>query len=173
MWSLKKFHRVGELIAVFAVVVSLIFVGIEIAQNNQLTRETSTQRLVSELRSVQRALSDNADFACLYGRATQDYLSLSGSERLRFSGYVLSLFQVYQEMHILMRRDRIEPEIWQGAHALLLESMQLRGLQEWFTTRRHWFSEDFQQYIEGLIGQYPMENVIIYDDPTCSPSGGN
>ena len=63
MWTLKQFHRVAELTAAIAVVVSLIFVGLEIAQNNQISVEDSTQRLLSESRSIQRALTDDADFA--------------------------------------------------------------------------------------------------------------
>jgi len=139
MWTLKKFHRVGEFTASIAVVISLTFVGIEIAQNNQLNIETSTQRLVSELRGNQRSLSVNAEFACIYTKGMQDYLSLRGSNRIRYSAYLLSGFQVFEEMYLLMQRDRIEPDIWQGIHATLLELMQHRGNQEWFATRRHWF----------------------------------
>ena len=172
MWTLKKFHLVGELTASIAVVISLTFVGIEIAQNNQLNIESSTQRLVSEIRGNQRLLSDNAEFACIYARGTQDFLNLSGANRLRYSAYTLSGFQVYQQMHLLMQRDRIESETWQGVHAGLLEIMQLRGNQEWFDTRRHWFSNSFQEYIDSLSGNFAPEKAVIYDDPTCSTSGG-
>jgi hypothetical protein len=172
MWKLKKFHRVGELTASIAVVISLTFVGIEIAQNNKLNIETSTQRLVSELRGIQHLLSDNAEFACIYTKGMQDYLSLSGSHRIRYSAYHLSTFQVYQEMYLLMQRERIEPEIWAGVHSALFESMQLRGIQEWFATRRHWFGNSFQEYIVSLPGKFALEKSVIYDDPACSTSGG-
>ncbi len=173
MWTLKQAHRVGELAAAVAVVVSLIFVGLEVAQNNQINIETSTQQLLSEQRAIFRTLADNAEFACIYTRATQDYLSLSGSERLRYSAYVLSLMQTFQEMHILMQRGRIEPAVWQGEEVMIAEAMQLPGNQEWFATRRHWFSDGFQQYIDGLVGKYPAKDVVIYDDPACSTTDGS
>lgn len=83
MWTLKKAHRAGELAAAVAVVVSLIFVGFEVAQNNQINIETSTQQLLSEERAIFRTIADNAEFAWIYTRGRQDYLGLSGSERIR------------------------------------------------------------------------------------------
>ena len=173
MWTLKKAHRVGELAAAVAVVFSLIFVGTEISQNNQINREMSTQRLLSEQRAIFRSLSDNAEFACVYSRATQDYLGLSGAERLRYSAYVLPMFQAWETMHILMRRGRIEPEIWEGQNRLMLEVVHLPGNQEWFATRRHWFGNEFQQFIDELVSQLPEREVVIYDDPSCSTADGS
>ncbi len=173
MWSLKKLHRAGELAAAVAVIASLIFVGAEVAQNNQISIETSTQRLLSEQRATYSLISESEGFACIYVRGAQNYLSLSGSERLRFSAYALPIFQSFEAMHILMQRGRIEPEIWQGQQRILLEALNLPGLREWYATRRHWFGDDFQQYVEKLVGQLPGREPVIYEDPACPPATGS
>jgi hypothetical protein len=173
MWTLKQAHRVGELTAAVAVVISLIFVGIEVAQNNQINIENFTQRTLSEQRHVIRTLADNADFACIYSRASQNYGQLSGSDRLRYSAYVLSLFMTFEEMQMLMQRGRIEPGIWQAQDRLITEIIQLPGNQQWFATRRNWFSDGFQEYLDGLVGKIPMKDVVVYEDPVCISTGGN
>ncbi len=66
-----------------AVVVSLIFVGLEVQQNSQVSIETATQRLLSEQRAVQRIISANSDFACIYLRGVQDVHGMNGPDRVR------------------------------------------------------------------------------------------
>jgi hypothetical protein len=48
MWKLGKIHKIGELVAAIAVVTSLLFVGIEIQQNNQIQSQTATRSLVRD-----------------------------------------------------------------------------------------------------------------------------
>ena len=64
---------------------------------------------------------------------------MSGPDRIQFSAYMVSAFQVYNQMYVLAERERIEPEIWQGVESLLSEMVHHRGIQQWFGTRRHWF----------------------------------
>ena len=84
--SMKRVLQIGELIAAAAVVISVIFVVIEIRQNSEAQIQSTTQAAVSDYIGSLERLVDNPDFTCLYVRAVQDYQSLTGSERLRFSG---------------------------------------------------------------------------------------
>lgn len=173
MFTLKKAHRTAELLAAIAVVISLIFVGVEIGQNSQINIENSTQQILSEQRAIIRTFSEDVTFACLYVRGTNDYMNLSASEKARFSAYMSSFFGVAEDMHILMMRNRIEPEVWQGQERRMADAFELRGIKEWYATRRHWFSDSFQRYVDDLESQYPLNDDVIYSDPNCSPGNSN
>jgi len=77
MWPLSKIHQVGELIAAVAVVISLIFVGYEVRQNNERQIQATTQTMVSDYASGLLAVANDAELACIYVRGTADYLSLT------------------------------------------------------------------------------------------------
>ena len=48
MWSLDKVHKMGELIAAAAVIISLIFVGREIRDNTVASEAATYQSLASD-----------------------------------------------------------------------------------------------------------------------------
>ena len=173
MLSLKKMHQVGELIAAVAVVISLVFVGYEVQQNSVAQSQSATEAVVRDFVGAIRSLSTDAEMACIYASGVQDFGSLSGSERLRLSAYLLGVYYAIQEMHSLTKRGSIDPSIWRGFDRVSQETMVLPGVRQWFATRRHWFSEDFQLYVEEKSLQSSSVNPVIYDDPACLRNHGN
>ena len=163
-WPMKRALQIGELVAAAAVVISVIFVVIEIRQNSEAQVQSTTQAAVSDYISSLERLVDNPDFTCLYVRAVQDYRSLSGSERLRFSGYYMSTYYQLQEMHRLVEEGAIDDDTWSGFHALLTETTRYPGVREWWEDRRSWFSVRFQDYIDALIAANPPVGEYLFDD---------
>jgi hypothetical protein len=66
VWTLETAYRVGELAAAAAVVLSLLFVGYEIKQNNRRQVQATTQALVSQYTDKVSLLAQDAELACLY-----------------------------------------------------------------------------------------------------------
>lgn len=169
-WTLRGALQVGELLAAVAVVLSVVFVGLEIRQNSRSQVLSVTQGAVSDYIGSLELLAENADLACLYVRAAQDYDGLSGSEKLRFSAFYMSTYYQLQEMHRLVGEEALDADTWSGFHALLKETTRYPGVREWFAVRRSWFSERFQAYIAGLIDAAPPIDAYVFQDqrdPAC------
>jgi hypothetical protein len=171
MPPLARIRQFGEVIAALAVVVSVVFVGAEIRQNSKAQVQSTTQSVVSDYLGSLERITDNAEVACIYVRGAQDFRSLSGSERLRFSAFYMSLYYQLQEMHRLAGEGSIDADTWSGFHRLLKETTQYPGVRQWFDLRRSWFSNRFQDYIDGLIRDNPpIDDYPFKDesDPACS-----
>lgn len=70
-------------------------------------------------------------------------------------------------MHNLAEQGSIVPSVWRGFDELTQEIMQLPGLRQWFATRRSWFRESFQAYLDELALKRSPVAPVIYDDPAC------
>lgn len=167
MWPLGKIHKVGELVAAAAVVISLVFVGYEVKQNSQAQTRMATEAVVRDFVGTIRSLNADADMACIYSVGVQDFESLSGSERLKLSAYLMGVFYAIQDMHNLQKQDEIDPGIWRGFEQLSHEILQLPGIVQWFATRRHFFSENFQTYVDSIASNQSSVKPVVYDDPAC------
>lgn len=168
---MNRIRQVGEGIAALAVVVSVVFVGVEIRQNSEAQIRSTTQFVVSDYIASLEKISDSAEFACLYVEGAQDWRSLSGSERLRFSAFYMSIYYQLQEMHRLSEDGAIDADTWSGFHSLLKETTRYPGVRQWFGTRRNWFSARFQDYVDALIRDNPpIEDYLFEDavDPACA-----
>jgi hypothetical protein len=170
MWPLSKILQIGEIVAALAVVVSVGFVAIEIRQSSDAQIRSTTQAAVGNyITSLERHV-DNPDFACLYIRGAQDYRSLRGADRLRFSAYYMSTYYQLQEMLQLAEEGSIDADTWSGFQNLLTETTRYPGVRQWFSDRRHWFSSRFQDHIDSLIQEnQPIEDYLFNDDSdqTC------
>lgn len=163
-WTLAKVLQVGEIIAAVAVVVSVVFVALEVRQNSRAQIRSTTQSAVSDYVGSLELLAANADLACLYARSAQDYEALSGSERLRFSAFYMATYYQLQEMHRLAEEGAIDADTWSGFHALLRETTRYPGVRQWFALRRDWFSERFQTYIDTLIDEATPVEAYLFND---------
>ncbi len=163
-WPLGKILQAAEIIVAVAVVISVIFVGLEVRQNSRAQILSTTQNAVSDYIGSLEALAENPSLACLYVRAVQDYDGLSGSERLRFSAFYMSTYYQLQEMHRLAGEGAIDADTWTGFHALLTETTRYPGVRQWFAQRRSWFSERFQAYIDQLIAEATAVEAYLFND---------
>lgn len=168
--SMQKLLQVGEILAALAVVTSVVFVALEIRQNSEAQVMSATQSVVSDYIGSLERFIDNPDFACLYVRGAQDYQSLSGSERLRFSAFYMSTYYQLQEMHRLAEEGSIDADTWSGFRSLLEETTRYPGVRQWFAARRTWFSTRFRDYVDELIRDNPPVEDYLFedeDDPGC------
>ena len=171
--KLKKYALIAETVGGLAIVLSMFFVGYELQQSNKTSIQTATQAVVSDYAAALRTLSEDGQLACIYSRGMQDFNALSGSERVRFSAWMLSVFIVVQEMHLSYRLGGMDESSWNGFKSIIEEIIQLPGTQQWLEIRRHWFGDDFREFLDEMVASSSTINPIIYDDPACSPAIGN
>ena len=169
-FPLARVIQIGELLVAIAVVISVVFVAVEIRQNSEAQIRSTTQEAVANYISSLERMVDNPDFSCLYIRGVQDYRALSGADRLRFSAYYMSTYYQLQEMFQFSEQGSIDADTWSGFLGLLTETTRYPGVRQWFSDRRHWFSSDFQAYVDKLIQEnLPIEDYLFNDnnDQTC------
>ena len=58
MWNLDCIHKVGELTAAVAVVISLVFVGIQVRQNTEIQKQLATRSLARDWNTAAAAYQD-------------------------------------------------------------------------------------------------------------------
>ena len=87
MWSLSKMHQAGELIAAIAVVISLIFVGLQIKDNTIATEAATYQDTVAYDIEILLNMGSTPEMARVFFTFRDDLL-----RHLLFSGYFDPLF---------------------------------------------------------------------------------
>jgi hypothetical protein len=111
--SLQDLANLGEVIGAIAVIVSLIYLAVQIRENTRAMRRAATQDIHRSLNDQTRCLVESPDLAALYFRASQRPEELTGEERFRFQfllTYVLSNFELAIEYYRegLLSDDMIE-----------------------------------------------------------------
>ena len=156
-----------EIIGVIAVLMSLVFVGLELRQNSELLRITATQTLAAEYSDALEVIAYEGEAACVYAIGINGLHNLNDVQRLRFFVQMFLIFRSAEQLHYYSIEGMVENRVWRGFERQLNEVANLPGVQEWWNVRNLWFSDEFQEYIDGLISAGPTVKPQNYLGESC------
>ena len=99
----------------------------------------------------------------MYYRGIRDFESLEGVEVVRFSGLMVEVFRRSEEMYYLQLQGHLEPYVWHGLDAAMRDTSAYPGVQAWWRTRSHWFSEEFAKRVNEI--QQTAKAPRLYREP--------
>ena len=85
--QLEQLSYIAEITAAILVIVSLVYVGIQVRQNTAALKLSTAQNLSEDFTDIYLALSQNNDTAGIFQRGLQDYDSLESVEKVRFYAF--------------------------------------------------------------------------------------
>lgn len=165
-WNLKD---TVEAAGIVALVVSLIFVGLEVRQSAAATRGATQQALADAAREASHALSADEATAALTMRflGAGDWSTFGATERFRAVLLFTSMMRVYESAHYQWSEGNLAPDIWVGWEASIGGVAAMPGVALFWTDRQHYFSTAFSAYFE-------QQMKIARHDPTLGtlPAAG-
>jgi hypothetical protein len=144
-----------EIIGVAALLVGLVFVGLELRQNSDLLRITATQTLAAEYGNALEVMAYEGEAACVYALGVNGLHNLNDVQRLRLFLQMFLIFRSAEQLHYYSIEGMVEDRVWCGFEHQLTEVANLPGVRERWKARSFWFSDLFQEYIDGVIASGP------------------
>jgi hypothetical protein len=146
---------ISEIAGTIAVVVSLIYVGVQIKQNTTVARSTARQS-VTELmvEAGSNMVQDSTLAAALLKNMKGEHLD--DVERLRLLGHANISMRNFENIHYQFRTGMLTEEEWLGF------KMNLGAVFEWPLIRTYWenekqfFSPVFQAEIDSILESAPQ-----------------
>ena len=142
----------GEFLGGVAVVVGLIFVGIQVRISNQEARIAANDRYAKSMSDVGLLLASNPDLSEIFTRGISGIENLEEKELVRFLTYLSNgVFPMYENIYSQYQSGRIEQRVWDGAENRLKLLAGSKGFQDVWALRSSWYEENFQYYIGTII----------------------
>ena len=160
---------IGEVVAAAAVLVTLVFLTIQIRQNTKSVHSATRSR-ITETMSNTLATLQAPGFSDLLARgAGPDYESLSPGEELEFRSYCFRLFRVLEDGWFQREHGEYDLEGWESNRNYLLDMLQYPGFLWFFQSRKHWFDARFVHYVEEELQNFKPTADLSYIDRINSP----
>ena len=151
MLSLEKTYYVTQIVAVIALIVSLLYVGRQIQQNTHEMQLGTNFAAASQWIQVQGHVVQSPEFSDLMLRSETDFASLNPSERARIMAFISS-------WAVMSETDWIAAEqgVFLGVLTAITTDWKIRlrlpAYREYFNeygSRHH--TPEFVQFIDSLI----------------------
>ena len=140
----EAISAIGQIVGALAVVISLIHVAREIRSNARAARMASTETFIRYLGQ----LAEHPHLRELYYRGIHNFDSLEGADLVGFSSLMHGAFRNNEEMYHLHAKGHLEEDVWRGWEAVIRDINAYPGVQAWWRSRSHWFSEKFVKFVD-------------------------
>ena len=157
--TLEQAYYIGELIAAFVVIVSVIYLALQVRQNTQVIITTNTHNISSAINSIMDMITNNGEVADIYRRGSVSYNSLDDTEQIRFRTLALHFFRILKEGFVHMQVGTLSGDSWDSFKKPFIDILQLPGIQTVWSARRHWYEKDFQNHVDELIARSESEAI--------------
>ena len=144
--SLQDWGALGELIGGAAIIVSLLYVGLEIRQSSNASRAATNQAFSIQFSDLIVQIT-NSDLRDIFWRGLNGLNNLKGSENAALMAYLTAIMRTYETFYFERVEGRFDSRMWDGYSAQLVDLYNNDGVQEYWAIRKHQFSPDFDSYL--------------------------
>ena len=149
---------VGDIIGAGAVVVSLLYLAIQVRTQNIESRVASTHEIFDAFRNIVKPFQE-PEVAALFIKATNDgFENLTEQERFQLVLSIVPFLRVWEEAFYQRQSNRLDDAIWSSITSQYTDAMGSPVNQKVWHIRRHVFSEEFRDYVDSIEpGEYKLE----------------
>ena len=149
--NLEAGAALGEIIGAVAVVISVIYLAIQIRKQTEEARLAATRDLAFHSQENFQQLVQDAELLKIYRQGIADYDSLPDDDRLRLSIFFANLFRVAELQYLHGLRGKSDSVHFESMDIGLLEGLTFPGIRRWWELSHDMFDEGFQTHVNGRI----------------------
>ncbi len=163
--TLEAIYYLTQIIAVVAILGSLIFVGVQIRQNTKAMKAAAAQAAHENFSSFYAA-AGSSEVGDIVTRAFTDFDEMEAAEQWVFICHAMIFLSGLQDAYAKRREGSLSEDLWVGWRGNSLNFFSTPGGKSLWAQRRHMFGEPFQAFVEGeLLNAMPPPNATLWVEP--------
>lgn len=155
--SKEKLHvaaTIAEIVAAVGVIVSVIYLAIQISDSNNEARQQTYNNTLILMHTPLWQMVENEALAKVIKTGGTTPELLSEDEWFRYGYWWLTQFNMYEYLYIAHLKDQVVPELWLGTDASFAHEFAMNpGIREVWFEWRHAYADPFQTYVDAKIRQ--------------------
>jgi len=145
---LANFEIIINAIAAVGVILSVIFLALQIRKNTQAVRASYYDSLNDTNIEFLRQLIEDKVLGKLFEKATLGWNDLGEDDKRTANFLFIQLFRHYENMYYQNKMQVFESWLWDSHRNTLISYFHHDGVQEWWRVRRQTFSDEFRIFLE-------------------------
>ena len=149
--TLNDLANIGQVIGAIAVVISLIYVALQIRQNTNAVRSATAQTVHEHFAKWYHLVAADDELAKIVANGLRDYESLSEQERVRFVAAFMAFLSYSQNAFLKWHEGLLASPLWLGWELVIMNLVCAPGGKAFWKDRAYMFGDEFRRYIEDEV----------------------
>jgi hypothetical protein len=150
---------VGEVAGAAGVIITLVYLAIQIRQNTKAIRLNTTSSTNEGFRSQAALIGSSIQVAEVYRMGLMEPEKLNLAEGVQFYALLHNQVRGYEEAFYQHTEGALDKRVWAGMHGQMLNTSTLPGFKVYWQDRRDWYSSSFQSQVENVL--YPSAQPFV------------
>jgi hypothetical protein len=142
---------IGEVIGAGAVVVSVVYLALQIRRQTDQSRLEATRELANQFSEYTNRLVDDKEFVQLYLKAVAGYHCLPNEDRARIASFFHQIMRFNEQQYLHETNTNVDSSYFESIHSTFEEWLTFPGVQEWWDVSGNMFGAQFRQKVDADI----------------------
>ena len=154
--TLSEYGALGELIGGLAVIISLVYVGLQIRQSAKAGHVATAQAFAKQYSDLNQMIVD-PKLGEIFVRGLRGINGLDSGEQASFAAILSSISRTLESFFFQKDKGALDPRLFEGWLLQYLDLHANPGVAEFWSMRKHQYSPEFVAYIgERSIGRVAL-----------------
>ena len=132
----EAISAITDTIGAVGVVVSLIYLAMQIRHNTKAMMAQSAREAVAAMRDFNQSMIDDPEIARIFRMGAENLSSLNEDDRARFGHILFNFFKTAEELHYQYLQGTLDPEIWESWKGIVSLYATSPGFSEYWQMRK-------------------------------------
>ena len=163
----------GQIVGAIAVVVSLVYLAIQVRQNTAAIAAQAAHDALAAVREFNQHLMVNPPMARIFRIGQEDPSALTESELEQFVHIVFTFFKTAEAVHAQSMKGTLDAETWRAWEWVFMAWGQSPGFAAYWSIRRGLFTPAFQALYDSWPESPEMPTGSVLAEMSGGPDGGS
>ena len=140
---------IGEIVAAFAVVITLVYLAISIRQTARSISIAGLRDVTAQWNQWSEMLATSPELADVVARGNVDPATLSASEALRYGAFIQSFFDNVESYRTLVTDHGMDKDL-QVLASIVSRRVTIPGFAAWWEENTADYGDDFIAWVEDI-----------------------
>jgi len=156
--SIQDWGAVGEIIGGIAIIVSLIYVAVQVRHSNKSSRSTAMQSFASQYASVMLA-SSYPHISGLHVKGMHGLDQLDLNERVMYMAWLVTVYRSWESFFFQYVEGTMEKALFDALMRQALDLHATKGATDFWELRKHQFTPAFVSYLERTFNSASVHDL--------------
>jgi len=168
-FKLSDLASIAEIIGAFAVVISLIYVGIQVNDSAGAVRSASANDAAVAVQNFYLQIGSDAQTSKVFYDGLISKEPLPTHDEFQFLMMTQGAFLGFQNGYLIAAEGTIDVELFEALTGAIILVKDLPGTKRFWRQRKNTFHSGFVSYVDELFGRDSTSTMDLYRNPEVEP----
>ena len=161
--KLKKLALLVEILGGLAILISLVFVGIQLKENTKATRSSTATATIDTMTNWYVTMGASEETSKSFYRFLSNPESMTKEERIQHIYNFHGLFLAFQNSYYLSLEGTLDERIPKSLNQVVYGVKDQPGFKLYWKSRKSIFFEEYREYIDNLLISEDIVSDGVYE----------